>query len=157
MDTWEIPSITSVPKFLAAIAQHLPQVVTVSFEIHKACSEARQIYARYHSPVQLRPARDTISPKTDLHYCVVSQALADELEGLLRRREIREVLWHVKGFGAETMLFGIHDADCGDAAFLSPHIDGKVVAAIASFVGRQAHLQQSGYDWNKSYRRSKGR
>jgi hypothetical protein len=133
-----------------------PGAHTVSFEIQKACSEARKIYAKHHSSVKLRPARDTISPRTQLHYCIVSQALADDLEDLLQSRDTKEVFWHIKGFDDQRMLFSIHDADLGDSAFLSSHIDSKIVRAIGSAVGREPTKLQTRYDWDENYRRDKG-
>lgn len=152
MNTWEIDSITSVPKFLAATAQHLPAAHTVSFEIQAACSEARKIYAEHHSQAKYRPARDTLSPRTQLHYCIISRALADDLEGLLRSHEVKEVFWHVKGFSDRELLFSIHDADLGDSAFLSSHIDSKVVRAIGSAIGRKPTKLSTQYDWDEDQR-----
>src|SRR5438874_1012519 len=109
MNTWEIDSITSVPKFLAAVAQHLPAARTVTFEVQSACPEARQVYAKHHSLAKLRPFRDTISPKTQLHTCTINSSLAEDLERVLRSHEVKEVFWHVKGYGDKKLLFAIHD------------------------------------------------
>jgi hypothetical protein len=157
MNTWEIDSITSVPKFLASIAQYLPAAHTVSFEIQAACSEARRIYAKHQSQAKYRPSRDTISPRTELHYCIVSPALAEDLEALLRRHDLKEVFWHVKGFNDRKLLFAIHDADLGDSACLSSHIDSKLVHAISSALGRTPTKIQTKYDWDEDHGRKKGR
>src|SRR5438045_8121419 len=115
MNTWEIDSIISVPKFLTAVAQHLPAAHTVTFEIQSACAEARKVYAAHHAPAKLRSFRDTISPKTQLHSCTIGLSLAEDLERVLRSHEVKEVLWHVKGYGDQKLLFAIHDADMGDS------------------------------------------
>lgn len=153
MNTWEIESITSVPRFLAAVAEFLPIARTVSFEINKPCAEAVKVYAKHHARVKLRPFRDTLFPKTQLHHCVVSSALADDLEQLLRGHDVREVLWHVKGFSEQKLLFSIHDADMGDSAFFSSDIADSVVRAIGTAVGRQATKLQTQYDWDEDCRK----
>jgi hypothetical protein len=157
MNTWEIDSITSLPKFLTAVAQHLPTARTVSFEIQKACPEAGKVYAKHHSSQRFRPFRDTLSPKTQLHYCIMSASLAEDLERVLRGHEVKEVFWHVKGYGDQTLLFAIHDADMGDSMFLSAHIDAKIVHAIASDIGRKASKLQTGYDWDEDHRKKQQR
>ena len=150
MNTWEMDSITSVPKLLASVSQFLPEAHTVSFEIHKACPEAVKVYAKHHSSEKFRPQRDTIAPRTQLHYCIISKSLADDLDGILGRHKIRDVFWHVKGFGDRKMLFAIHDADLGDAVYLSGHIESKVVRAIGSAIGREPTRLQTGYDWDEN-------
>ena len=157
MNTWEIDSITSIPRFLAAIAQYLTAAHTVSFEIHDACSEARKIYAKHHTATKYRPSRDTLFPRTQLHYCIISTALAADLEALLRSHDIKKVFWHIKGFGDRTLLFAIHDADLGDSAFLSSQIESKLVLAIGSAVGREPTKLQTSYDWDDDLRHKKGR
>jgi hypothetical protein len=157
MNTWEIDSITSLPKFLAAVAQRLPAAHTVSFEIQNACAEARKVYAKHHSPAKFHPLRDTLSPKTQLHYCTISPSLAEDLERLLQSREVKELFWHIKGYGDQTLLFAIHDADMGDSMFLSAHIDPKIVRAIASDIGRKPSKLQTGYDWDEDHRQTQKR
>lgn len=144
-----------MPKFLAAVAQHLPSALTVSFEIQKACSEAGKVYATHHSSEKFRPSRDTLSPKTQLHYCIISASLAEDLERLLRSHEVKEVFWHVKGYDNEKLLFAIHDADMEDSIFLSGHIDAKIVLAIASDIGRKPTKLQTGYDWDEDHRQKR--
>jgi hypothetical protein len=153
MNTWEIDSITSVPKFLAAVAEHLPTAHTVSFEIQSACTEARMVYSMSHSRAKFRPLRDTISPKTELHYCTITSSLAADLERVLRNKPVKEVFWHVKGYSDGKLLFAIHDADLGDSAYLSGHIDGRIIRAIASEVGREATKLQTGYNWDEDHLR----
>lgn len=155
MNTWEIDSITSLPKFLAAAFQHLPAAHTVSFEIQNACPEARKVYAKHHTKAKFRPFRDTISPKTQLHYCTISPSLADDLEQLLRSHAVKEVFWHVKGYGDQKLLFAIHDADMGASMFLSGHIESKIVRAIASDIGRKPNKLQTGYNWDEDHRYKK--
>jgi hypothetical protein len=157
MDTWEIDSIKSVPKFLAAVIEHLPTARTVSFEIQSACSEARKVYSMNHSPVKLRPLRDTISPKTGLHFCNLTASLVDDLEQILLNKPVKEVFWHVKGYDDRKLLFSIHDADMGDSAYLSGHIDGKIIRAIASQIGREAARLKTGYDWDEDHRSKRGK
>src|SRR5262245_57231906 len=89
MNTWEMESITSVPKLLAAVSEFLPLAQTASFEIHNACQGARKIYGKHHSSKKFRPLRDTILPRTQLHYCTISKALANDLAELLRSHEIK--------------------------------------------------------------------
>src|SRR5213075_3006202 len=124
-----------------------PTAHTVSFEIQSACSEARKMYSMNHSSVKLRPLRDTISPKTGLHYCTITYSLVDDLEQVLLGKAVKEVFWHVKGYDDRRLLFSIHDADMGDSAFLSGHIDGKIVRAIASEIGREATRLKTRYNW----------
>src|SRR5262245_26537106 len=152
MNAWEIESITSVPKFLAAIARYVPAAHVVSFEIQNACAEARQVYAKHRSPVKLRPFRDTISPKTQLYYCVIRPALSDDLKAVLGNHEVKDVLWHVKGFSGFKLLFTIHDASAGGSACMSYHIDEEAVRAVASSVGRQPTKIQTYYDWDAEHR-----
>ena len=149
MNTWEIDSITSLPNFLAAVARRLPEAHTVSFEMQNACAEARKVYSKHHSPAKFRPLRDTLSPKTQLHYCTVSSTLADDLKGLLQSHEIKELFWHVKGYGDQRLLFAIHDADMAHPMCLSAHIEAKIVRAIASDIGRKPSKLQTGYDWDE--------
>jgi hypothetical protein len=153
MNTWEMDSITSVPKLLAAISEFLPAARTVSFEIQNACSDARKVYAKHHSLEKLRPSRDTIAPRTQLHYCLISRSLSEDLDAVLRSHEIKEVFWHLKGFDDRKMLFAIHDADMGDSVFFSGHIDGKVIHSIGLAIGRESTKLQTGYNWDKNYRR----
>jgi hypothetical protein len=152
MNTWEIDSITSLPKFLAAVALRLPAAHTVSFEIQNACAEARKVYSKHHSSARFRPLRDTISPKTQLHYCTISPTLADDLERLLQSHEVKELFWHVKGYGDQSLLFAIHDADMADSMCLSGHIEAKIVRAIASDIGRKPSKLHTGYDWDEDLR-----
>ena len=152
MNTWEMDSITSVPKLLAAISEFLPAARTVSFEIQNACSDARKVYAKHHSLEKLRPSRDTIAPRTQLHYCLISRSLSEDLDAVLQSHEIKEVFWHLKGFDDRKMLFAIHDADMGDSMFLSAHIDAKIVRAIASDIGRKPSKLKTGYDWDEDHR-----
>jgi hypothetical protein len=152
MDTWEIDSIKSVPKFLAAVIEHLPTARTVSFEIQSACSAARKVYSMNHSPVKLRPLRDTISPKTGLHYCAITPSLVDDLARVLLSKPVKEVFWHVKGYDDRKLLFFIHDADMADSACLSGQIDGKIVRAIAAQIGRTAAKIQIGHNWDEDER-----
>jgi len=156
MNTWEMDSITSVPKLLAAISEFLPAARTVSFEIQNACSEARRIYAKHHSPEKFRPHRDTIAPRTQLHYGVMSKSLAEDLEEVLRSHKVRNVFWHIKGFDDRKMVFAIHDADMGDAVFFSGYIDRNVICSIGSAIGREPTNLQTGYDWDENHRRKKG-
>lgn len=153
MNTWEIDSITSVPKFLAAIAEFLPAAQAVSFEIQNACPEALEIYAKHRSKEKIQPLRDTISPRTQLHYCTISKALAGDLDDLLRSHDIARVLWHIKGFEGTKMLFAIHDADLGDSVCFSGKIESSVVRSIGAALGRKPVKRQSGYEWDKDYRR----
>ncbi len=155
MNTWEIDSITSVPKLLAAVAEHLPAARTVSFEIQKACPEAGKVYAKHHSSERFRPFRDTLSPKTQLHYCIISPSLAEDLERVVRSHGVKEVFWHVKGYGEKKLLFAIHDADMGDFVFFSGGIEGDVIRSIGLAIGREATKLQTGYDWEENHRRAK--
>ncbi len=155
MNTWEIDSVTSLPKFLAAVAQYLPAAHTVSFEVGAACSEARMLFAKHHSRAKYRPCRDTVFPRTQLHYCTISPALANDLEDLLRSHDVKEVFWHIKGFGDRTLLFAIHDADLGDSAFLSSQIDSEAVRAIGCAIGREPTKLDTQYDWSENHRREK--
>ena len=87
----------------------------------------------------------------------MSASLAEDLERVLRGHEVKEVFWHVKGYGDQTLLFAIHDADMGDSMFLSAHIDAKIVHAIASDIGRKASKLQTGYDWDEDHRKKQQR
>ena len=151
---WHIASIRSVPKFLAAIAEYLPTAHTVSFEIRSPCSEVRTIYRNHHSRFKYRPYRDTVAPRTGLHYCTISPKLADDLQGVLRTHNPRKVFWHIKGFDDEKLLFLIHDADMGGSACLSPHIHRDVIRAIASAIGCKAETLDVRIDWDENFRLS---
>jgi hypothetical protein len=150
MKTWEIDYGGSAPKLLAAVAQFLPQASTVIFEIRNACPEAQQIYSHHQSPVRFQTHRDTAYPKTQLHYCKISQALADELEIVLRGHKRDEVFWHIKGFDDRMMLFSIHDAGLGDPAYFSGRIEPEIVSHIATALGQRAVETDTFYDWNKN-------
>ena len=152
MNTWEMESIKSVPKLLTAISEFLPTARTVSFEIQKACSEARKTYSKHHSPEKFRPSRDTIAPKTQLHYCVISKSLAEDLDRVLRSHEVKDVFWHIKGFDGRKMLFAVHDADMADSVLFSGHIDSSVIHSIGLAIGREPIRLQTGYDWDEDYR-----
>lgn len=155
MNTWEMESITSVPALLSAVSEFLPEARTVSFEIQNASPDARKTYARHRSPEKLQPFRDTISPRTQLHYCLISKSLSDDLNALLRSHEVKEVFWHVKGFDDGKMLFAIHDADMGDSVFFSGHIDRNVIRSIGLAIGREPTRRQTAYDWDYNHRRKK--
>jgi hypothetical protein len=155
MNTWEMESITSVPKLLAAISEFLPMARTASFEIQDACPEAQKVYAKHNSSEKFRPLRDTIAPRTKLHYCVISKSLAHDLDNVLRSHKSRDVFWHIKGFDDRKMLFAIHDADLGDSLFLSGRIDDKVIHSIGSAIGREPTKLQTGYNWDENHRREK--
>jgi len=152
MYTWELDAITSVPDFLIAVVEHLPAVQTVCFEIEAASSDARKIYAKHHSTTKYRPLRDTISPRTQLHYCTISKRLADDLARLLRHEEVTNVFWHVKGFGPEKLLFSLHDADLQDSVCLSPQVDSKIVRAIGLAIGRKPKKIQTRYNWDENHK-----
>jgi hypothetical protein len=115
------------------------------------------VYAKHHSSEKFRPFRDTLSPKTQLHYCIISPSLAEDLERVLRSHEVKEVFWHVKGYGDGKLLFAIHDADMGDSMFLSAHIDAEMVRAIASDIRRKPSKLHTGYDWDENHRRKKNK
>ena len=115
------------------------------------------MYAKHHSSEKFRPFRDTLSPKTQLHYCIISPSLAEDLERVLRSHDVKEVFWHVKGYGEQTLLFAIHDADMADSMFLSGHIDANVVRAIASDIGRKPSKLQTAYDWDEDHRKKQTR
>ena len=155
MNTWEIESIKSVPKFIAAIAQFLPAAHTICFEVRGACAEALVIFSKHRSKEKYRPCRDTIFPRTQLHYCTISQALADDIEQLLDSHKIKEIFWHIKGFDERCLLFAIHDADLGDPAYLSGQIDCEIVGKIGSAIRRKPTNIQTQYKWDKDYRYKK--
>jgi hypothetical protein len=154
-NTWELESITSVPKFLAAVALRLKTAHTVTFEIRNACPAARVIYKKHRSSLKLRPYRDTFSPKTRLYPCIISPSLAQDLELLLRDHPIQNVLWHVKGFDTRRLLFSIHDADAGCSACLSLHIDEETVRLIASAIEKVPTKLHTWYEWDED-RRDRG-
>jgi hypothetical protein len=155
MKTWQLDAINPISGLLSAVAEHLPEAQTVSFEIDGPCREAREVFAKHHSQAKYWPLRDTISPSTELHYCTVSNDLARDLEHLLRTHKAETVLWHIKGFGDQKLLFAVHDADMGDSAFLSPHIDEKTIRAIANQVGCRPKLIQTKYDWDAHHKRAR--
>ncbi len=153
MKTWEIEAITSVPKFLAAVATHLPAATIASFEIQGACPEAQQAFLKHRTAPNLRPFRDTVFPKTHLYYCLISRALADDLEAVLRDHQVKDVLWHVKGYDGRKLLFAIHDADSGGSACISPHVSAEAVQNIAASLGRTATIIQTGHNWDFDHQR----
>ncbi len=153
MNTWELDTISSVPKLLAAVAEFLPTAQTVSFEIANACPEAEAVYSKHKAAINFRPSRDTFAPSTQLHYCVISKSLAADLEEILRHHEIKKVFWHIKGFDDRKLVFAIHDADMGDPAFFSGLIDPAVIQSIGSAMGQMPTRLETGYDWDENHRR----
>jgi len=89
--------------------------------------------------------------RTRLYYCTVSPGLAEDLEVLLRSHPIKEVLWHIKGFGDRRLLFAIHDADLGDSVFLSGDIESRIVRAVGAAIGRKPAKTQTHYDWEENH------
>ncbi len=153
--TWEIGAVKSVPKFLAAVSEHLASAHTVSFEVRDECAGARGVYLKHRSSARFRPLRDTIFPRTRLYYCTISASLAKDLHEVLRSHPVNKVFWHLKGYGDRKLLFAIHDADCGFPAFLSGQIGSKVVRAIASKLRRKADWLQTAFDWDEDLNESK--
>lgn len=153
MNTWTFDTISSVPKLLAAVSEFLPTAQTVSFEIANACPEAEAVYSKHKASENFRPSRDTIAPRTQLHYCVISKSLAADLEGVLRHHEIKKVFWHIKGFDDRKLLFAIHDADLGDPVFLSGLIDAAVIRSIGSALDQTPTRLPTGYDWDENHQR----
>jgi hypothetical protein len=153
MNTWAFDTIPSVPKLLAAVSEFLPTARTVCFEIANACPEAEAVYSKHKASENLRPSRDTFSPKTQLQYCVISKSLAADLENVLRHHEIKKVFWHIKAFDDRKLLFAIHDADLGDPVYFSGLIDAAVIQSIGSAINQTPTQLQTGYDWNENHRR----
>jgi|SRR5688572_24810093 len=151
-NTWELDVACSPTVFLAAVARHLPEAHTASFEIRAACPEVRRIYAQHRSSKKYRPLRDTISPKTHLYYCLISERLSDQLDRVLREHEPAKVFWHIKGFNDKNMLFSFHDADCGGSVCLSPHVASKTIRAIGAALGCKPRKIETRYVWEEDCR-----
>ena len=150
-DSWELePSL--VTDFLAVVARHIPEAHTASFEIRGACAEAQEVYAQYRSPIKYSPIRDTIFPRTQLYYSVISEDLSKALEGVLRGHEPAKVFWHIKGFDDRHMLFALHDADTGGLVCFSPKVDSKRIHKITAALCCNAEKIETRYDWEKDCR-----
>ena len=153
-NTWELDPIDSATAFLCAVARHLPEARTASFEIRGACFQARRIYSQHRSSMRYRPIRDTIAPRTHLYYCLISEALSDELERVLQEQEPAKVFWHIKGFSERKMLFSFHDADSGGSVCLSPYVAPKGVRAIGAALGCKPRKIETRYVWEQDCRAS---
>src|SRR4051812_42371202 len=148
-NTWELDVACSPTVFLTAVARHLPTAHTASFEIRSACLLARRVYAQHRSPKKYRPLRDTISPRTHLYYCLISETLSDQLDHVLREHEPAKVFWHIKGFDDQHMLFSFHDADSGGSVCLSPKVAPKAVRAIAAALKCKPRKIETRYVWKE--------
>jgi hypothetical protein len=150
-NTWELDVDCSPTLFLTAIARHLPTAHTVSFEIRGACPQARRVYAKHRSPKKYRPLRDTISPRTHLYYCSISEPLSDQLDGVLHEHELAKVFWHIKGYDDQHLLFSFHDADSGGSVCLSPQVAPKTIRAIAAALKCKPRKIETRYVWEQDY------
>jgi hypothetical protein len=148
-NTWELDVACSPTVFLTAVARHLSAVHTASFEIRAACPQARRVYAEHRSPKKYRPLRDTISPRTHLYYCLISQTLSEQLDRVLREHKPAKVFWHIKGFDDHHMLFSFHDADSGGSVCLSPQVGLEAVRAISAALKCKPRKIETGYAWEK--------
>ena len=153
-NTWELDPVSSVTAFLSAVARHLAEAHTASFEIRGACPQARRVYSQHRSSIKYRPIRDTISPRTHLYYCSISDRLSAQLENVLREHEPAKVFWHIKGFDDLKMLLSFHDADSGGSVCLSPHVTPKTVRAICAVLGCKTRKIKTRYDWDEHCRDS---
>jgi len=153
-NTWELDPVTSVTAFLSAVAHYLAEAHTASFEIRGACAQVRRVYSQHRSSIKYRPIRDTISPRTHLYYCLISDGLSDQLECVLREHEPAKVFWHIKGFGDLKMLFSFHDADSGGSVCLSPYITPMAVRAIGAALGCKPRKIKTRYVWDENCRDS---
>lgn len=148
---WVLEAVCSPTIFLTAAARHLPTAHTASFEIRAACPQARRVYARHRSPKKYRPLRDTFSPRTHLYYCLISETLSDQLNGVLREHKPAKVFWHIKGFDDQHMLFSFHDADSGGSVCLSPQVAPKAVRAIAAALKCKPRKIEARPVWGEEY------
>src|SRR5215203_5015744 len=110
---------SSVTSFLSAVARHLPEAHTASFEIRGACAQAKHVFTEHQAAGKYRSIRDTIFPRTQLYYCAISEKLSEALDCVLVEEEPAKVFWHIKGFDDRHMLFSFHDADTGGSVCFS--------------------------------------
>jgi hypothetical protein len=148
-NTWELDPVPSSTAFLSAVARHLPEAHTASFEIRGACPEARRVYSEYSASIKYRPIRDTIWPRTHLYYCRISETLSQKLDQVLHEHKPAKVFWHIKGFSDQKMLFSFHDADSRGSVCLSPNIALKVIRTIAVAMGCKPRKIETRYVWEQ--------